>query len=156
MAQEVQARRQSPRHSTNYVKLHSCLQEAFSSRDMPLPVDEARSNFYSPRLLSGSPSPCLRLVNHRCCCRQQLEPIYSEKALKIQLQKLILEPLQQVSKKSKQPIVIIIDGLDKCEGEDVQSNFLRILGSVLQRPSVGGCERICFIVTSRPEPWIHD
>ena len=84
------------------------------------------------------------------------DPSIPTKALDIQLQKLILEPLQQVSVESKQPIVIIIDGLDECEGEDVQSNVLRLLGSVFQRPSVGGCERICFIVTSRPEPWIHD
>jgi NACHT domain len=84
------------------------------------------------------------------------DPSIPTKALEIQLQKLILEPLQQFSEESKQPIVIIIDGLDECEGEDVQSNVLRLLGSVFQRPSVGGCDRICFIVTSRPEPWIHD
>ena len=84
------------------------------------------------------------------------DPSIPTKALEIQLQKLILEPLQQVSEQSKQPIVIIIDGLDECEGEDEQSNVLRLLGSVFQRPSVSGCDRICFIVTSRPEPWIHD
>ena len=78
------------------------------------------------------------------------------KALEIQLRKLILEPLQQVSEQSKQPIVIIIDGLDECEGEDVQSNLLQLLGSVFERLSVGGCDRICLIVTSRPEPWIRD
>ena len=83
-------------------------------------------------------------------------PSIPTKALEIQLQKLILEPLQQVSLESKQPIVIIIDGLDECEGEEVQSNVLRLLGSVFQRPSVGGCDRICFIVSSRPEPRIHD
>ena len=84
------------------------------------------------------------------------DPSIPTKALEIQLQKLILEPLQQVSEESKQPIVIIIDGLDECEGEEAQSNILRLLGSVFQRPSVTGCDRICFIVTSRPEPWIHD
>ena len=83
-------------------------------------------------------------------------PSIPTKALEIQLQKLILEPLQQISEESKQPIVIIIDGLDECEGEDVQSNVLRLLGSVFQRPTVGGRDRICFIVTSRPEPWICD
>ena len=84
------------------------------------------------------------------------DPSIPTKEIEIQLQKLILEPLQQVSEQSMQPIVIIIDGLDECEGEDEQSNILRLLGSVFQRPSVGGCDRICFIVTSRPEPWIHD
>ena len=60
------------------------------------------------------------------------DPSILTKALEIQLQKLILEPLQQleVSEQSKQPIVIIIDGLDKCEGEEVQSNVLQLLGSV--------------------------
>ena len=84
------------------------------------------------------------------------DPSIPTKALEIQLQKLILEPLQQVSEESMEPIVIIIDGLDECKDEEVQSNVLRLLGSVFQRPSVGGCDRICFIVTSRPEPWIHD
>ena len=84
------------------------------------------------------------------------DPSIPTKAHEIQLQKLILEPLQQVLEQSNQPIVIIIDGLDECEGEEVQANILRLLGSVFQHPSVGGCNRICFIVTSRPEPWIHD
>ena len=93
------------------------------------------------------------------------DPSIPTKAFEIQLQKLILEPLkqfleeskQQVSEESKQPIVIIIDGLDECEGEDVQSNVLRLLGSVFQRPSVDIYDRrICFIITSRPEPWIRD
>ena len=109
------------------------------------------------------------------------DPSIPTKALEIQLQKLILEPLQQLAeelrkqisgeskekiseeskqqilKESKLPLVIIIDGLDECEGEEVQCNVLRLLGSVFQRPSVGVCERkICFIVTSRPEPWIRD
>ena len=70
------------------------------------------------------------------------DPSIPTKALEIQLQKLILEPLQQVSEESKLPIVFIIDGLDECEGEDMQSNVLRLLGSVFQRPSVGGCDQI--------------
>ena len=83
------------------------------------------------------------------------DPSIPTKEPEIQLQKLILEPLQQVSEQAMHPVVIIIDGLDECEGEDMQSNVLRLLGSVFQHPSVG-CDRICFIVTSRPEPWIRD
>jgi len=52
------------------------------------------------------------------------DPSIPTKEPEIRLQKLILEPLQQVSEKSNHPIVIIIDGLDECEGEDVQSNIL--------------------------------
>jgi len=42
------------------------------------------------------------------------------------------------------------------EGEDVHSDVLRLLGSVFRRPSVSGLSHICFIITSRPEPWIRD
>ena len=59
------------------------------------------------------------------------------KPLKIQLQKLILEPLQQVPEETKQLIFILIDGL-------VQNSVLLLLGSVFQRPSVGGCDRVLF------------
>jgi len=83
------------------------------------------------------------------------DPSTPTKDPEIQLQKLILGPLRQVSEQPKHPVVIIIDGLDECEGEDVQSNVLRLLDGIFQCPSVG-CDRICFIVTSRPEPWIHD
>jgi len=84
------------------------------------------------------------------------DPSIPRKEPEIQLQKLILEPLQQVSEQPKQPVVIIIDGLDECEGEEAQSKILRLIGSIFQRPSVGEFDRICFIVTSRPEPWIDD
>ena len=49
MAQGVQARRQSPSHSVNFVRLHtgSGSQEDFSFRDMLLLVDEAKPSFYS-------------------------------------------------------------------------------------------------------------
>jgi len=78
------------------------------------------------------------------------------KELEIQLEKLIIEPLQQVLEIPVRPIVIIIDGLDECKGEDVQSHVARLLGSVFQRSHVGGLAHICFVVASRPEPWIRD
>ena len=83
------------------------------------------------------------------------DPSLVSKALKVQLQKLIVEPMQLVLDLPNQPVVIIIDGLDECEGEGMQAHIIRLLGSVLQHP-IGGLSRVCFIVTSRPEPWIHN
>jgi len=83
------------------------------------------------------------------------DPSLVSKALKIQLQKLIVEPMQLVLDLPNQPIVIIIDGLDECKGEGMQAHIIRLLGNVFQYP-IGGLSRVCFIVTSRPEPWIHN
>jgi len=83
------------------------------------------------------------------------DPSLVSKTLKIQLQKLIMEPMQLVLNLPNQPVVIIIDGLDECKGEGMQTHILRLLGSLFQHP-IGGLSRACFIVTSRPEPWIRD
>jgi hypothetical protein len=72
------------------------------------------------------------------------------------LQKLIVEPMQLVLDLPNQPVVIIIDGLDECKEEGMQSHILRLLGSVFQHHPFGGLSCVCFIVTSRPEPWIHN
>jgi len=84
------------------------------------------------------------------------DPSVVMKKMEAQLQKLIVEPLQQVLDPLTRPIVVIIDGLDECEGEEVQSHILRHLGSVFRFPSVGRLAHVCFIVTSRPELWIRD
>jgi len=84
------------------------------------------------------------------------DPSVVTKELEIQLQELIVKPLQQVSNMPIQPVVIIIDGLDECKGEGMQSHIIRLLGSVFQRPLIGGLSRVCFIIASRPEPWIQN
>ena len=124
----------------------------FFSRHAP---GRSNANFLFPTIsfgLSHAIPPVGKIIDEVVA----KDPSIPTKALEIQLEKLILEPLQQISEQSKEPIVIIIDGLDECEGEEMQSNVLRLLGSVFQRPSIGGCGRICFIVASRPEPWIQD
>ena len=83
------------------------------------------------------------------------DPSLISKALKIQLQKLIVEPMQQVLDIPNRPVVIIIDGLDECQGEGMQAHIIRLLGSVFQCP-IGALSSVCFIVTSRPEPWIRN
>jgi hypothetical protein len=81
--------------------------------------------------------------------------VSKSKALKIQLQKLIVEPMQRVLDLPDKPVVIIIDGLDECEEEGKQDHIIQLLGNVFQH-ATGALSRICFIVTSRPEPWIHN
>ncbi|KDR73014.1 hypothetical protein GALMADRAFT_73198 [Galerina marginata CBS 339.88] len=79
------------------------------------------------------------------------DPSIIDKSMELQLQRLIMEPLQALDL-SVRPTVIVIDGLDECEGENMQCHILQLLGSVFDH----GIIPICFIVGSRPEPWIRD
>ena len=78
------------------------------------------------------------------------DPSITTKSIEIQLQKLIIEPLKGIDL-STRPTVIVIDGLDECEGESIQSYILQTFGSVFQH----GVFPICFVISSRPEPWIR-
>ncbi|KAJ7700468.1 hypothetical protein B0H17DRAFT_1251451, partial [Mycena rosella] len=66
----------------------------------------------------------------------------------IQFQRLILGPCQ--SRADRAPMIIIIDGLDECEGQQIQQEILRILSSYQHHNSVP------ILVASRPEAHISE
>ncbi|KAF7328288.1 putative nwd2 protein [Mycena sanguinolenta] len=71
-------------------------------------------------------------------------------SIEVQLRALIFEPCR--SHKNRDPIVILIDGLDECEGENIQVEILRMIRqSASQDPS-----SLRFIIASRPEPHIRE
>ncbi|KAF7326343.1 putative nwd2 protein [Mycena sanguinolenta] len=77
-------------------------------------------------------------------------PSIMTRSMATQMQQLISEPC--FSHKYRDPVTIIIDGLDECEGRDVQQEILRVIriaASQLRIP-------FRFIVASRPEPHIHE
>ncbi|KAJ7844795.1 hypothetical protein B0H13DRAFT_1647773 [Mycena leptocephala] len=76
------------------------------------------------------------------------DPTILERSLALQLQRLVIEPCQQSLGHS---LVIVIDGLDECEGKDVQQEILRSIGNAVQQPP-----RLRFFIASRPEPHIHE
>ena len=63
-----------------------------------------------------------------------------------QLKRLIIEPIRLLPIPLS-PIIIIIDGLDECDGFDSQRDILTLIGQVTMDPSVA----IRFIIASRPE-----
>ncbi|KAI9782331.1 MAG: hypothetical protein M1839_005204 [Geoglossum umbratile] len=77
------------------------------------------------------------------------DPDISEKALNIQFEKFILQPLSRLQHVSLQALrlVIVIDALDECEREEDVRTILRLLPQSKDVTSV--CLRI--FVTSRPE-----
>ncbi|KAK7058096.1 hypothetical protein R3P38DRAFT_3547490 [Favolaschia claudopus] len=73
-------------------------------------------------------------------------PALVKKSLSIQLQTLILEPYRDAA--SNHPFVLVIDGLDECDGEALQQE---IMVCVMNAHSFD----LRFLVVSRPESHIH-
>jgi hypothetical protein len=78
------------------------------------------------------------------------DPAIVDQSFSIQLQKLIVEPCQQIS--PSRPAVIIIDGLDECDGENIQQEILRSIGNAIRDERLP----LRFLIASRPEPHIRD
>ncbi|KAK7033727.1 hypothetical protein R3P38DRAFT_726811 [Favolaschia claudopus] len=74
------------------------------------------------------------------------DPALVGTSLSDQLQKLILEPYHDAA--SNHPLVMVIDGLDECEGEDLQQ---QIMCCAMEAHS----SRLRFLVVSRPESHIE-
>jgi GTPase SAR1 family protein len=67
--------------------------------------------------------------------------------LQNQLQKLILDPISQISDCFASPIIVVLDALDECEEEAAVSYIIKLLVQKLK-----GCTLpLKFFVTSRPE-----
>ncbi|KAJ7508047.1 hypothetical protein B0H11DRAFT_1848433 [Mycena galericulata] len=80
--------------------------------------------------------------------RVEENPSILDRYLSIQLQELILEACQQ--NLGGRILVIVIDGLDECEGQDVQQEILRSIGNAIQKPHLP----LRLLIASRPEPHI--
>jgi len=78
-------------------------------------------------------------------------PFIFEQSVDVQLSKLVVEPLEQLFSAGIifdiSPLVIIIDGLDECQGGDVQSGIVKSLVAAFHRSSL----RIRILIASRPE-----
>ncbi|KAK7058070.1 hypothetical protein R3P38DRAFT_1192878 [Favolaschia claudopus] len=88
-------------------------------------------------------SPQFRAALAPCVAKN---PALVGKSLPIQLQTLILQPYHDAA--SKHPFVMVIDGLDECEGENLQQHIMRC---AMDAHSLS----LRFLVVSRPESHIQ-
>ena len=83
------------------------------------------------------------------------DPMIFHHSVDIQRNKLILEPLQRLHSKGFNlgncPFVIIIDGLDECQGNLVQSGLVKSLTTAFLRSPL----RIRILIASRPEIYLQ-
>ncbi|KAJ5729015.1 uncharacterized protein N7483_003523 [Penicillium malachiteum] len=104
------------------------------------------------RQLSRSIRPLLPCIERAI----QNDPAIATKAIKEQFDKLLLQPLLAVKLADSSPIptvVIVIDALDECEGD----NDIRLILQLLPQLRMLSSVRIRLFLTSRPEEIIkHD
>jgi hypothetical protein len=79
--------------------------------------------------------------------RIECDPSIVARGMDVQLHALILEPCKLVQ---DAPAILLIDGLDECEGHNIQEEILGLIGSTAS----DGCLQI--LLASRPEPHIQE
>lgn len=84
------------------------------------------------------------------------DPSVLSLSLEIQIQRLIVTPLRSFLSRSNAPhnqqYLIIIDGLDECDGDDNQSRLISLIADLFHTHNLP----FTFIIASRPEPHIRD
>lgn len=84
--------------------------------------------------------------------RLDQDPLLSTKMLSVQFKSLLTEPFthlqQHQSKSLRKPFVIILDGLDECEGQNAQRELIRLINELVQEK----CDLpLLWLICSRPE-----
>ena len=81
-------------------------------------------------------------------------PFIFRQSVDVQLSKLVVEPLQQLFSAGIMfdisPLVIIIDGLDECQGAGIQSSLIKSLAAAFHNFPF----RIRILIASRPEVYL--
>ncbi|KAJ7190688.1 hypothetical protein GGX14DRAFT_381872, partial [Mycena pura] len=88
--------------------------------------------------------------NHFVSQRMESDPAIVDRSLVNQLQALIVEPCRNSA--PPQPVIIVIDGLDECEGHDIQEEILRSVAHAMHEEHIS----LRFFVASRPESHITE
>ncbi|KAJ7323612.1 hypothetical protein DFH08DRAFT_887484 [Mycena albidolilacea] len=82
----------------------------------------------------------------------QDDPSVTGRSMEIQFQKLIVQPRQTPLNSPCESPILLIDGLDECEGENVQQEVLRIVSDAVRE----NIRMFRILITSRPEPHIRE
>ncbi|KAF9439915.1 hypothetical protein P691DRAFT_804718, partial [Macrolepiota fuliginosa MF-IS2] len=81
------------------------------------------------------------------------DPAVLQKAMHIQFRRLIIEPFSVMSFNAlQQPYVMILDGLDECEGESVQCEIIEMISEVTRLRSD---LPLLWLICSRPESHLN-
>jgi hypothetical protein len=74
------------------------------------------------------------------------------KSMEIQIRSLVIEPFRRCQFRPAHTPTILIDGLDECQGSDIQRAILKLIANAKAAAGVP----LRFLIASRPEFWIRD
>ncbi|KAJ7690381.1 hypothetical protein B0H17DRAFT_905185, partial [Mycena rosella] len=80
----------------------------------------------------------------------ETDPSVIGRGVDVQLRSLIVEPCKLL--RDPAPLILLIDGLDECEGVNIQQEILRLAASTAHDHSL----RLRFLIASRPEVHIRE
>lgn len=80
----------------------------------------------------------------------EIDPSIVAREMKVQLQKLIIEPCQSLT--NSQPAILLLDGLDECQDEHTHQEILSLIVNAAVQCPTG----LRVIVASRPETHIRE
>ncbi|KAJ7189722.1 hypothetical protein GGX14DRAFT_57090 [Mycena pura] len=88
----------------------------------------------------------------RCAILRRLQddPSVTARTMEIQLEELIVKPSRSL--RNAPPLILLIDGLDECIGEEAQRQILHLIGDTACRHPF----TFRFLIASRPEAHIKD
>ncbi|KAJ7444543.1 hypothetical protein B0H11DRAFT_437643 [Mycena galericulata] len=89
-------------------------------------------------------------LNHAISQTVERDPAIVNRSLSNQLQALIIEPCRRTP--LTHPLVVVIDGLDECEGQDIQQEILRVIATVTREQLLP----VKFFIASRSEAHISE
>ncbi|KAF7378248.1 putative nwd2 protein [Mycena sanguinolenta] len=96
---------------------------------------------------------CIPWLKAAICRNVEGDPTILARSLQVQLQKLISEPAQlRPIDENQKPVIIVVDGLDECEGQHVQEEILCTIRNFTSQYHLP----FRFIVASRPEAHISE
>ncbi len=72
-----------------------------------------------------------------------------KKTRRTQFKKLIVEPLSQLQAQIQEPLLVVLDGLDECRGEETQREFIEVISEVVRLKENFP---LVWLICSRPEP----
>ncbi|KAJ7447901.1 hypothetical protein B0H11DRAFT_1878516 [Mycena galericulata] len=78
------------------------------------------------------------------------DPAIVHRSFSAQIQNLIIEPCRRTP--LTHPVCVVIDGLDECNGQEIQQAILRSISTTMQQEPLP----VLFFIASRPEPHITE
>ncbi len=137
----------------------SALAQTFAERCAEIGRLGASFFFSRPNDRSDPDTVIPSLVYHLAVCNTEYRSLVAaqlandpellrKKARRTQFKKLVVEPLSQLQTQLQEPLLVVLDGLDECNGENAQREIIEMISEVVRLKKDFP---LIWLICSRPE-----